>query len=612
MGYAFISYSTRNQPMADSMKQMLNNNNIDSWMAPNDIPVGEKYAKVINTAIKECDCVILMLSQAAQNSVWVSKEIERAINYKKVIIPIKLEDMTLNDEFELYISSDQIIALKKFDEDSPEVKRILKSVSAACGYHTDEPAEKHIKTPKKKKHKFIFAALLIAAVLLVAFLYREPYDDTITVHNDITEEIPFVDMSETDEYIYPFIGFGGFSFKKNAFLMENKETKKLSMVKTSTGQKIPGNEEIELDITGEYDNYWVVKSEESDIIYIVDNTNNNIKIYDSKNNVWKNKDGITLSLESGEVLAHVFAGIKNLKSSIIDTDDIYLFICDSGENGVCYTKIIRVTDESELTETDISDLGISEVMFGFKREVSRDICPVLVWNTDGVPILIDLLTGEIAEEKLEIIYKNYMHYANSDNQTVSADGKYIIKRNSYTTKDNESYLEITLWNLEDGNSAFKDQFMGNNYTAFSKDGRLLVYAAGELKSIDPETGDAKVLLNRDYFESNRDFGEIPFALHYSDKLDWCIWDMWSDTYNSDIVIITDLDGQVLYRYDYRQVPFDWYYTDTFVGDDFIIHMLVAMNDGTESGERDSSDFNLYTIPLKVSYSKGPNDDIYLK
>ena len=101
MGYAFISYSTKNQAAADSLRDLLKKNRIDSWMAPYDIPVGSKYANVINKAIKDCSCFILLLTNASQNSVWVSKEVERAICYKKPLFPIQLEDIVLNDEFDM-------------------------------------------------------------------------------------------------------------------------------------------------------------------------------------------------------------------------------------------------------------------------------------------------------------------------------------------------------------------------------------------------------------------------------------------------------------------------------------------------------------------------------
>lgn len=128
MGYAFISYSTKNQMSADAMYMLLKKNEISAWMAPGDIPAGYKYADVINKAIKDCSCVVLLLSNAALNSVWVPKEVERAVNYRKPIIPVQLEDVILNDEFEMYISTDQIVAVQKFDESSDAITKLLTSL----------------------------------------------------------------------------------------------------------------------------------------------------------------------------------------------------------------------------------------------------------------------------------------------------------------------------------------------------------------------------------------------------------------------------------------------------------------------------------------------------
>lgn len=133
MGYVFISYSTKEQSLADAMKKLLEKHGIQTWMAPGDIPAGNKYAQVINQAIKGCSCFILMLSNNAQNSVWVAKETERAVNYRKPIIPIQLENVLLNDEFELYISTDQVVAVKTIDECSEEIQKILTSAKAIVG-----------------------------------------------------------------------------------------------------------------------------------------------------------------------------------------------------------------------------------------------------------------------------------------------------------------------------------------------------------------------------------------------------------------------------------------------------------------------------------------------
>lgn len=133
MGYAFLSYSTKNQQAADAMRNLLRKEGIETWMAPGDIPAGSRYAQVINQAIKGCSCFVLILSEDSQNSIWVAKEVERAVNYRKLIIPVQIEDMILNDEFELYLSTDQLVAIQKVDEDSLDVKKLIDSVAASAG-----------------------------------------------------------------------------------------------------------------------------------------------------------------------------------------------------------------------------------------------------------------------------------------------------------------------------------------------------------------------------------------------------------------------------------------------------------------------------------------------
>lgn len=152
MGYAFISYSTKNQSAADAMHELLKSEGIETWMAPGDIPAGSKYAKVINRAVKDCACFILMLSDDAQNSVWVSKEVERAVNYRKPIIPVQIEDVVLNDEFELYISTDQVVAVRKIDKDTQEIKSLLLSVNNLVG-KTDDTAEPKSANSQQQKSK---------------------------------------------------------------------------------------------------------------------------------------------------------------------------------------------------------------------------------------------------------------------------------------------------------------------------------------------------------------------------------------------------------------------------------------------------------------------------
>lgn len=130
MGYAFISYSSKNQAFADAIRELFKKHNIDTWMAPYDIPAGSKYASVITKAIRDCSCFVLLLSNDSQASEAVDSEIELAtLTFKKSIITIELEKVILNDAFTFYIHNKQIIAVHKIVEDSDEIKKVLNAVS---------------------------------------------------------------------------------------------------------------------------------------------------------------------------------------------------------------------------------------------------------------------------------------------------------------------------------------------------------------------------------------------------------------------------------------------------------------------------------------------------
>ena len=131
--YVFISYSSQNQQMADSVRLLLKENNISCWMAPYDIPAGSRYAYVINDALEKCSCLLLLLTNASQMSQFVEREIERAITYKKPILPMQLEDLELNSGFKFFIGNSQIIAVPEIRADAPEFLRILAGIKEFLG-----------------------------------------------------------------------------------------------------------------------------------------------------------------------------------------------------------------------------------------------------------------------------------------------------------------------------------------------------------------------------------------------------------------------------------------------------------------------------------------------
>jgi hypothetical protein len=89
----FISYSSYDKQIADAICSRLENNKIRCWIAPRDILSGIEYGEAIVEAIAGCSIVVLVFSENANNSIFVRKEIERALSKGKIILPFRIENI---------------------------------------------------------------------------------------------------------------------------------------------------------------------------------------------------------------------------------------------------------------------------------------------------------------------------------------------------------------------------------------------------------------------------------------------------------------------------------------------------------------------------------------
>lgn len=106
----FISYSSKDFLYVRGIVELLKSIGAAYWKAPEMIPAGSNYAREIPAAIRDCDVFLLVVSQASQKSIWVEKELDTAINHRKKILPIKLDDEPLNDLFKFYLNNVQMIS----------------------------------------------------------------------------------------------------------------------------------------------------------------------------------------------------------------------------------------------------------------------------------------------------------------------------------------------------------------------------------------------------------------------------------------------------------------------------------------------------------------------
>ncbi len=125
----FISYYSKDQDQAEMVRASLEKNQISCWMAPDSIPGGSNYAKAIPSGIKQAQVFVLVMSERTQSSIWVPRELDIAVNAKKLIIPFLLEDVELTDEYNFYLIGSQFVrAYLGMEEKLQELAKRIQSV----------------------------------------------------------------------------------------------------------------------------------------------------------------------------------------------------------------------------------------------------------------------------------------------------------------------------------------------------------------------------------------------------------------------------------------------------------------------------------------------------
>jgi hypothetical protein len=96
----FISYSNRDQQLANRLYADLQNKGVRCWFAPEDLKIGDKLRPSFDEAIRVHDKLLVLLSEHSVNSTWVEKEVETAFENERaqnriVLFPIRIDDVVM-------------------------------------------------------------------------------------------------------------------------------------------------------------------------------------------------------------------------------------------------------------------------------------------------------------------------------------------------------------------------------------------------------------------------------------------------------------------------------------------------------------------------------------
>ena len=128
-GYsAFISYASENREKAEEICASLERRGLVCWMAPRDIRAGREYGDEIILGLERSAAVVLVLSEAANTSVFVLREVERAVSKEINVVPVRIEEVNPSPGLELFISGTHWMDVWKGDWDD-HMDRLVRDLS---------------------------------------------------------------------------------------------------------------------------------------------------------------------------------------------------------------------------------------------------------------------------------------------------------------------------------------------------------------------------------------------------------------------------------------------------------------------------------------------------
>lgn len=103
----FISHSSKEADTALALCRYLEENGRKCFIAPRDIRSGKEYAEEIVNGIDAAEVIVLLLSNNANESPHVLREVERGVSKSIPIIVYKLEDVRLSKSMEYFLMTHQ-------------------------------------------------------------------------------------------------------------------------------------------------------------------------------------------------------------------------------------------------------------------------------------------------------------------------------------------------------------------------------------------------------------------------------------------------------------------------------------------------------------------------
>lgn len=134
----FISYNSRDEEIVKRLHDDLQTDGVRSWLAPEDLKMGDKFRNHIGDAIRDNDKLLIVFSADSIYSSWVEREVKAVLEMERkgnhiILLPIRLDEEILVSDHpwaEEIRSSRQVNDFSTKDNYQAEFDRLLGGLKA--------------------------------------------------------------------------------------------------------------------------------------------------------------------------------------------------------------------------------------------------------------------------------------------------------------------------------------------------------------------------------------------------------------------------------------------------------------------------------------------------
>lgn len=143
----FVSYSTKDKPIADAVVANLESKSIRCWIAPRDVTPGTSWGDAIVDAIEASEIMVVILSENSNQSRQVVREVERAVANEVIIIPFRIENIDPSGAMAYFLSTEHWL-----DALAPPLEKHIEKLGKTIQLFLSEGdrsiVEEHLSKPK--------------------------------------------------------------------------------------------------------------------------------------------------------------------------------------------------------------------------------------------------------------------------------------------------------------------------------------------------------------------------------------------------------------------------------------------------------------------------------